>query len=503
MENYKNIANVLKEAFETNKRVISLFRLRVPIMYISLALLAINLFTNVGEFVNQVAFYIMMFSLIMVYAKQDNQNLVIGTGVYSLVKLWNVIYFAFICPIKYVNYSELFAFVVWGAICFVAAYNLFIGENKVADEGDPGENSNMLEKEPFKTPIKKSVLIFTPIILFVIGITVAIIVYINSPYMKFERSYKNGNMEMALQTYEDVTDYADRSKMVKKLKDDLSNIVNDFRDEKTSYETNMEKIERLKSFYNIDSERSKAAEKVNKLNESKVAFNNGVLKIEENKIVLAASEFKKVILDDSKNYKMATDKLKELTPKIKDLALNEADSYKQNNNYIEANKVIIDALAVLTDDNDLLNRKKEYEQLAKKQLAEKQKNEQELSVETAKLTSEGTYFISYGIQTIVKNNSQKVVKKYTVGMVAFDANDYPLAIDSNSFVKLGTANAVNMQPGETYGQGQNWSLYNDNEGKIKKVLACVKSVEYYDGSTWENAYYETWKEIYDGKQYKE
>ena len=66
---------------------------------------------------------------------------------------------------------------------------------------------------------------------------------------------------------------------------------------------------------------------------------------------------------------------------------------------------------------------------------------------------------------------------------------------NTSYEFIGASEASNIMPGETF--GENYTL-DENHG-ISKVIAIVKSVKYYDGTTWENPYYKYWIEEYKEK----
>ena len=55
-------------------------------------------------------------------------------------------------------------------------------------------------------------------------------------------------------------------------------------------------------------------------------------------------------------------------------------------------------------------------------------------------------------------------------------------------------------PGKTFGDGYGWNLSENHN--ISKLLACVKEVEYYDGTTWENPLYNSWITKYKEKPLK-
>jgi hypothetical protein len=107
-------------------------------------------------------------------------------------------------------------------------------------------------------------------------------------------------------------------------------------------------------------------------------------------------------------------------------------------------------------------------------------------------------------QVIVKNNTQKVVKNFTVGILMYDSNGYPVKsgiIAGESELFRGQAEAVNIQPGQSFGSENVWNLYTDF-GTVSKLNACVKNVEYFDGSSWTNEYFDYWQEEHLGKPYK-
>ena len=131
---------------------------------------------------------------------------------------------------------------------------------------------------------------------------------------------------------------------------------------------------------------------------------------------------------------------------------------------------------------------------------EKLKASQELSVVSASFYQDG-YGISKGITVVVKNNTTQVVKEYSVGMLGYDKDGFPLKLNSSSVLKEGQGENCNIKPNNTYGKNSYFRLsgIRSDHDRIKIVLACVSSATYYDGTTWENPYYKYWLEQFEDK----
>ena len=59
---------------------------------------------------------------------------------------------------------------------------------------------------------------------------------------------------------------------------------------------------------------------------------------------------------------------------------------------------------------------------------------------------------------------------------------------------VGYALDVNILDGQDFGSDKGWEL--KPYSGISQALACVKTVEFYNGTTWENPYYDFWIEEY-------
>lgn len=109
------------------------------------------------------------------------------------------------------------------------------------------------------------------------------------------------------------------------------------------------------------------------------------------------------------------------------------------------------------------------------------------------------------ISAPIINKSDQTIKSYTVGLIAWDSNGYPVKLRLNTgftdySVYLGSGDNANILPGETYGYNKGWGI--DEKCKFSTVKGCVKSVTFYDGSTWNNEYYNYWVEEYKDKPLK-
>ena len=107
-----------------------------------------------------------------------------------------------------------------------------------------------------------------------------------------------------------------------------------------------------------------------------------------------------------------------------------------------------------------------------------------------------------GVQWILENKSGEVIKNYTVSILAYDENGYPIKVkgqyDYNpGFEKSVFAEAVNVQPDTTHGDGYGYKL--DINHGIAYAIVLVKELEFYDSDTWENPYYDIWIKKYKEK----
>ncbi len=104
----------------------------------------------------------------------------------------------------------------------------------------------------------------------------------------------------------------------------------------------------------------------------------------------------------------------------------------------------------------------------------------------------------------VQNNSDVTIQKLYVAYATFDAEGKPVCITTKSGNKKDTnivriaMEELTFAPGETYGSDTGAALHKDS-AKAETFIAIVYRYEDSQGNVWENPYYETWEDLYEGK----
>jgi uncharacterized OB-fold protein/thioredoxin-like negative regulator of GroEL len=188
-------------------------------------------------------------------------------------------------------------------------------------------------------------------------------------------------------------------------------------------------------------------------------------------------------------------------------ATQQADAYAQSGDYAEAVSLLDTAIRKFSIvDATIRDKRDQYNQYNLKKL----EGEQLITVEKTQVWPTYNYSGIVDAFVVIKNGSDKVVKQYVVAMIMLDSDGFLLhnSYDYNYYgytnVYVGKRDSVNIQPGETYGSTSYngptsfyWMI--DGGGICKKILACVVSAEFDDGTTWNNSYYDAWVEMYAGK----
>jgi hypothetical protein len=107
------------------------------------------------------------------------------------------------------------------------------------------------------------------------------------------------------------------------------------------------------------------------------------------------------------------------------------------------------------------------------------------------------------VEVIIKNNHTETIRNYTVALMGFDKNGYPLKIEWNidfsggDYIRLGSAEDANVIPGATAGKDKGFGI--DESHGIHYILAEIYEVEFYDGKVWENPNFDYWADKFAEK----
>ena len=108
------------------------------------------------------------------------------------------------------------------------------------------------------------------------------------------------------------------------------------------------------------------------------------------------------------------------------------------------------------------------------------------------------------LSAILLNNSDEAIQNAVVAFVAWDKNNLPVKIEGQfdfmggSYIKEVRYDEINLIPGETFGENKGYSLSQNTT--IATCKAIVVSYETFEGVTWNNPYYEDFRELYEGKK---
>lgn len=359
---------------------------------------------------------------------------------------------------------------------------------------------------------------------------------------KYEEAAKVFNSELLSEK--------DKESIVKKANKDIDDKVNQFILKKIEYS---DAESALESYMDYDEDELEdyaedAIERIKALNDSRIAYTDAEEDIKNENYESAITNLKKVIEEDEnyekaqnelnstiESYKQFTlnkvnelinsgdfenaiekllafrrvsddaeinNKFEEIRPQYKQWVMTNTDVWINANDYdkalnaLDSLKRFVDDTEVNTKIEEVKNKKEEYNRAQMEQKISGLKDSQQVNVVSTNVWNDGFSIVFMKGKIVVKNNTDKVAKDVYLSVLQFDANGYPVDVDYSIYEGnykneyRCQFDSCNILPGEAYGTNAYFSL----SDKCKKIKACVKKVEYTDGSTWENEYYEYWLE---------
>jgi len=353
------------------------------------------------------------------------------------------------------------------------------------------------------------------IIFILVAISVTIIMEL-SPSKQFLRAINKNNAIEASTIYKEKIEGNTKKEasIAGSLNSDVKDIEKSFIQSKLDYNAAIVKLKEIQDIgiILVQKQITLSRDSIYNLNESRTAFKQGTNYLNKKDYPNAFSKLKKVIKTDD-NYSKAQDLISNSQKDYKADILTKSEESASKKDYAAAITTLTNGLIAFPNDSDITIRKSDYEGKKAIQLKikiEETKSNQEVMVESASIITQDTEYRSLYpdmIKVLVTNNSNKTVKNMQISSLAYDKNNLPITIKTEysfsnaTYEFLGHGDNVNIIPKATYGDGVGWNL--DESHGIKTVLSCVKSVEYYDGTSWTNPYYDYWLEEYKEKELKQ
>ena len=361
---------------------------------------------------------------------------------------------------------------------------------------------------------KKGIIISGAVCLIIIGLA-SIILVLQDPVNTVIKYIDDNDMDEAIKICSEKIqgDKSKEEKLEENIEKKLKITQEEFIDKKITYDECKQVFDTIEEMHLQPSNLKSIKDNINQLNSSRISFKKAQELISINSYAEALKELKKVIEDDE-NYQNAQQSILDISEIYERNIIAEVDNKIAENQYENADQIIDEALSVLSDSEELKKRKssiiekvEEIKEQKRKQEVEEARKNQLISVSSAKIISQSSQWKALYpdmIQVIVKNNSDETVKNMVVSSIAFDINGLPIKVKGQynfgniDYELIGSAEDVNILPGNTFGNDVGWSL--DESHGITYVLSCVKEATFYNGETWSNPYYNYWKEQYLGKE---
>ncbi len=333
-------------------------------------------------------------------------------------------------------------------------------------------------------------------------VAVAFILILNSPVSSFQAALASGDSEHASQIYDERIQ--DNREYVKQSENALVTEVNAiseayYNEEMTSEEA-IYKLNSLSEYPIVAPKTDTVTSYIEEVETSRDYYRDGVEQISQKDYIDAYMSLIRVTQVDPAYYDQAQALMTEEADQFKEDVLTKVDDYVDENNYKKAIASLETALELFPNDEVFTNKLNE---VSEEQYAndhdnlQKKADEQDVLTADEKLKQEDAYDV---LEMTVRNTTDKTVAKTNVSILGFDADGNPVHIrgTSGNLEVRGYIETPIPPNGEIIDSTQ--LLHQRN---LSKVISCVTSVEFTDGTEWENPYYEDWIDFYKGGTYQE
>lgn len=309
-----------------------------------------------------------------------------------------------------------------------------------------------------------------------------------SGYSLFSMAYQAGYDSQANTIY---TLYQNDSRTKRHMDDYLlqvsDEIYRQFKDRQIDGEQAKENLNRMSGYINISS----AVRNIDKLEQSRNSFQLGTELFEKQDYYNAFWRFKNVITDDE-NYLKAQDYLEQSKAHVKKACMSELKKYRESDDVSGALTYISDMERIFEKDAQFDEEKYYFKNREKEIALQKLRNAQKVSVQSCTTVNLGYYATDRNARVLLKNNSNKTVVDCSVAILLFDDKGDAVTMEDTTYgydnLIRCKADDIRLPAGGTWGDNYVWKI----DEKATKIKACVMNVEFEDGKTWQNPYYDEW-----------
>lgn len=362
-------------------------------------------------------------------------------------------------------------------------------------KSDMIENSTHTEEPEKKTVSKKPIIISLVFVIICIFMAFPLIIFPNKTLGEFKTAFKEGNYEEASLLYYDVASEGNlRDRMneyILKTTDSMfaeyKNGNKEFSELKTYMENTVDGF-KLDGFAVYDA-------MLEELSISYEKYNEGISFEQSGQLGEAILRYSAVAENDPQ-YLNANEKISTLCEEYKKYLSEMFPVFKENKDYEAALKEIDFAREIFGETSYSAERE-QFEGIKTEHEKQIAKDNQEVYTIDAYVSKKGNGK-SDMLVAEVKNASDKKVKMYIVAFSAYDKDGKRVQLSSKrtsaelaDYVRCQNKKA-SIAPDKTGGKSYGWAINDGISDKISILESCIISVEYDDGTKWDNPYYKYW-----------